>query len=388
MDCTLIINPGSSSKKYAIYNGNKLLLTIKYEKTVDGLAECIQRNKEQQKCIDVPIVDYDNALSLALAMAIDMGVVSDLSFVKQVGVRIVAPDKFFFEHKLIDDELVEKLRYTEDKAPLHIPPILSEIEAVKGELPDARLIAVSDSAFHNTIPSHIRRYSLKDAGEMGIQKFGYHGLSFESVSRRLEKVVGSSSDKTVVLHIGNGVSITGLREGKSIYTSMGYTPASGVLMGSRAGDIDPGALIAVLEQKGLSGEKAQEYIQTKGGFLGLTGVRDIRSVLDKEANKDKVAHEAIELFTLQLAQAVAKACVSTEGLSAIVFTGTAGERSSDLRSRILGHLTWLGIELDEPANESVYSVTQVISRSSSEVVVAVIPTDEMGEMARVCQEFK
>lgn len=386
MEYSLIVNPGSSSKKYALYKKNELLITTQFEKTADGFAECVRIDKEQQ-CNDVTEVEYSNALQAALDTILRHQIIADKNEITKVGVRIVAPGEDFAIHQEIDGSTIDKLQALVDRAPLHIPPILDEIVAVASLLPKALHVGVSDSAFHSTIPEYLKKYSLLGAEELGIKRFGYHGSSVGSVARRLEKVFGAEAKKVAVMHVGNGVSVTGLLNGKSVWTSMGYTPASGEMMGSRSGGIDPGALIAILHEKNLSGAEAQKYIQTQGGFVGLLGVRDLRAVMDREANKDEAAHEAMELFITQLAQNVAQAATVAGGLDAVAMTGTAVERNDSLRKRILARLAWLGVEIDELANENVFSLTQVITKVGSKVAAAVIPTDEMGEMVRVCNSF-
>lgn len=389
MDITLVVNPGSSSKKYALYAGEKLLFTAKYESTNEGFLLCTSVNNEQQLCEGLSENQFNSAVVDVIERAKRSGVIKDELEITKVGVRLVAPGTYFTQHRVIDESFLGELRGVAPKAPLHTPLILSEIEAVREVLPRAKLIAASDSDFHTTVPSWRTCYSLANTLENDVRRFGYHGLSVASVGRRLALVFGGDMPpRVIVIHVGNGVSVTALLEGQSIATTMGFTPGSGLMMGSRAGDIDPGALIYMLDTQGLSGEAAHKYIQTEGGFKGMTGVSDIRSVLERAANKDEAAINALSLFTEGLAEAVLKLAVPLKGLDAIVCTGTAFERNGDLRQRVLSLLPFDLIDIDTDLNDQVFKVSQIISTKDSKVKVAVIPTDEMGEITRVVEGFK
>ncbi len=387
MATSLIINPGSSSKKYAFYKAGESVLSIVYEKTEAGFALCVSQNNTQPKCDISDAVDYSDTTKLVIAKAKELGVIKDESDIDCVGLRVVAPGEYFREHKVIDGEFITKLKQAQSYAPLHAPLTLTEIELVREVLPKVTLIGVSDSAFHSTVPEARRLYSVAGAAGAGIKKFGYHGLSVASVARRLQQLGIETEAKVAVVHVGNGVSVVGLNNGQSEYTSMGYTPASGVMMSSRAGDMDPGALIEILHTHNLSGEAAQRFIQQEGGFMGLLGITDIRGVLAQVAKKDQAATVAFDKFIFEIAAQITKAATAMSGLDAIIFTGTAVERNPELRQIVIARLNWLGVFLNEDINISVHNTTSVISSSDSRVVVAAVPTDEMGEMSRICESF-
>lgn len=384
MDAILVVNPGSSSKKYALYFGDRAVFTAKYELTAAGFAVCTEVNKERQLCEGIASEQFSSALTDVLARAIASGVIRDELEITRVGVRVVAPGTRFTRHELITPEFLAALTGAAPRAPLHTPLMLAEIAAVQQAVPRAQCYAVSDSAFHTTIPAWRTCYSLKGTLEADVRRFGYHGLSVASVARRLDLVFGDvPHDRIVVLHVGNGVSATALRAGESVATTMGFTPGSGLLMGSRAGDLDPGALIYMLELMGKSGAAAHELIQTTGGFKGMTGVSDIRSVLEREAQRDPAAVTALRLFVEGLQEAILKFTVPLGGLDAVVVTGTALERNGALRGRILEALPFNLVTLDRMFEDDPLSVSRVISTKDSTVAAAVIPTDEMGEVARV-----
>ena len=383
MEITLVVNPGSSSKKYAFYEGDKLLLSAKYEKTSDGYASCVSLNKDITRKSEVDEFDYREALGEAIKTAFDNNLINENKPIKRVGVRVVAPGSYFLEHKLIDDRFVAELEKVAATAPLHIPVLLEEIKSLMSILPEAQLYAASDSAFHSTIPDWRQKYTLFDATDRGIRRYGYHGLSVASVARRLNTVFKDRShSKCLVLHVGNGISATALLEGASVSNSMGYTPASGLVMGSRSGDMDPGALIEFLRVKNISGVEAQTYFQQNGGLKGVLGNSDIRSMLERVSQKDSLAIDTLSLFVEKIQQTILSYAVTLRGIDSIVLTGTAVERNPDLRKKILKDLPLLKLSLDEDLNEQIFSKTEIISDQNSSVCVAVITTDEMGEIAR------
>jgi acetate kinase len=331
---------------------------------------------------------YREALQEVLNIAKREKVVTSLADITHIAVRIVAPGSYFQTHRKIDEKFIGKLLRCESILPLHIPPVLEEITSVNKLLPKATLVGASDSAFHATIPSTHTKYSLRDAENLEVRRYGYHGLSVGSIVCKLPEVLGSVPARTVVAHIGSGVSITALKDGQSIYNSMGYTPASGVMMGSRAGDMDPGALIEVLNRTETKLSGGHRYIQSNGGFAGLLGVSDLRTVLNREQHGDVAAKEAMEIFIFNIQSQIATAVTALRGVDALVLSATAMERNPDLRKKILSGLEFLGITLDEKCNDSFLNRSGVISLKNSVVRVALVPTDEMGEMARVATQGK
>lgn len=378
MDWTLIVNPGSSSKKYALYEGVRVRLIARYERTGEGFVVAVQQAGLQQRSETITETVYTQALHDLLQRCHTQ--FSEVT-ITHVGVRVVAPGDQFQTHQVIDDAFIAALRSVERHAPLHIPHTISEILTVRAALPAATHWAISDSAFHATIPAYLRRYSLEGTSAAGIKRFGYHGLSVASVVARAKEKVPTAK-RVVVVHVGNGVSVSGVVAGSSCYNSMGFTPGSGVLMGSRAGDIDPGALIAVLTERNLKGEAAHMFLQTSGGFVGLTGVKDLRVVLEREARGDQSAHAAAQAFIMSIAQQVAVAATTCGGIDLLIFTGTAVERNEELRARIAAQLAWLGIRLDPKQNEAVKNTMCLLSDKVAKPAVLLVPTDEMGEMAR------
>ena len=389
MALTLIINPGSSSKKLALYLDSKLILEAYLERLADGFEICVAVNGVQQKCELLPKEGFRDSLKNFFILAKDKGVISDKTEIKKVVLRVVAPGTYFQDHRPIDDRYLSELKKVSHLAPLHLPQIIQEVESVKKELPDCLLIAASDSAFHSTIPNYIRRFSIptKDTTDFDIYHFGYHGLSVASVMRKLAKFSHTDYKRVIVCHIGSGVSVTAVGDGKSLDTTMDYSPGSGLIMGSRAGDVSTSALLALMAQRHLKPLDAVLYLQTNGGLKALTGESDIRVLLERRRSGQKDATEALASFVYQIQKAIGSYTAALGGLDALVFTATAGVRSSELRRLILDNLSGLGVKVDQDKNEICLSRDGVISVVDSPVTVFVLKTDEAEEMLRVSKIF-
>lgn len=385
---TLVVNPGSSSKKYALYVEGKAVLTMRFERVSGGFEQCTDIGGTRQKCEGVSETVFSSALAHCLSV-IDTEKVLAGSHISTVVVRVVVPGTDFARHRLIDDAYIYSLKAKAETAPLHIPHTLKEIESVRSLLPKATLAAASDSAFHATIPAVYRQYSLAPemAAAHDVYRFGYHGLSVASVAERHHAVVGEDPKRTVVCHIGSGVSVTAILDGKSTHTTMGYSPSSGLMMASRAGDMSADALIELMRIMRWKPLDAQLFLSRQGGLSARTGTPDLRLVIERAARGEVVALEAYEQYVIGIAEAIAAATVSLGGLQSLIFTATAAERSSALRAAIVAKVAHLGIRLDTDKNDSVHSRDAVVSSGDSAVKVAVIHTDEMGEMYRAARSL-
>ncbi|MEZ4195432.1 MAG: acetate/propionate family kinase [Candidatus Paceibacterota bacterium] len=387
MAITLVVNPGSSSKKYAIYQDSDLLISAYIERSEDGFEMCTAVRGTQQKCELLPRQDYQTSLRNFFDLALTEQVVTSTTEIKVVAVRIVAPGTFFQKHQLIDDRFMKELSKCVDLAPLHVPHMQKEISALRQIIPHAKFVAVSDSAFHASLPESARNYSLPSevATELDLFRFGYHGLSVGAVLGRLHAVTGHDPKRVIVCHLGSGVSVTATKDGQSIDTTMGFAPGSGLVMGSRAGDLDAGALLTLMQSRNLKPKDAQMYLQTIGGLKGLSGESDLRFILDRRAKGDKLATQAIASFVYQIKKAIGAYFAVLNGLDTLVFTATAGERSSVLRALITAELSSLGILLDKDKNELTISRDGVISDISAKVKVVVIKVDEAKEILHASQ---
>lgn len=391
MGITLVVNPGSSSKKYALFQNTQHLFSMRFERNGNEYGLCRISRGENATCQSVAGDIYNNALRAMLDESVHLGHLSNLKDIERVGVRVVAPGTYFTSHRVVDRAYLQKFRQNERVAPLHMPHIRQEIEQIERELPFSTVVGVSDSAFHTTMPFPARNYSLdrKDTKNHDLYRFGYHGLSVGSVVRRLPDLFGELPSRVVVLHIGSGVSATAVKDGKSIDTTMGFSPVSGLVMGTRAGDVESGALLELMRVRHFSPVDALTYLNTAGGLQGVAGVADLRHVLEHKAQGDEQAIEAFSLFSYHLTKAVGGFVAALGGLDAIVFTATAGERNPDLRAELLAPLlSTFSISLDESTNQLLTSKDGIFSTSESKVKVAVMRTDEMGEIARIAGELK
>lgn len=385
MALTLIINPGSSSKKYALFQDDTLIASWRFERNEQTYEVCTEYHGEQQKCEGVQIDHYTAALRQVLDAALSNNIINRLQDITQVAVRIVAPGTVFQQHVIINEEFLRLLRSREAAAPLHIPHTVRELDQLTQELPEAVVIGVSDSAFHAALPAVARTYGIAvaDAKMHDIYRFGYHGISCASVWRRVPDVLSSTPAKCIIAHIGSGMSLTALKDGKSIDTTMGFSPASGLIMGSRAGSIESGALLELMRSRNLSLYDTQSYLSSQSGLKGLTGEADFRHILERISSADTVAQEALDIVIYNFQKQLGSYAVALGGLDTIVLTATAMERNSDLRSRFLAHLEWFGVELDVAQNEALPRQGGVISVAGSPVQVVVIPTNELDEMRRI-----
>lgn len=390
MAIILVSNPGSSSKKYAFFRGDARVLSVRIE-TIDGrLCRCVTINREHTHCTQVPVRRYKYALDEALCVARAKGVIETPEDITDAGVRVVAPGAYFMKHRLIDEAFLARLADVADVAPLHVPPTLEECTALIAAVPHARIVGVSDSAFHATLPPHRSSYSVPEAAAHDIRRFGYHGLSVASVARRLPQWCGRMPHRAIVAHVGSGVSVTALLRGESVATSMGYAPASGVLMSSRAADLDPPAVVALMAALQRSPRRMQEYLNTKGGFFGRTGTADMRTILARTSHGDQAAGDALCAFVESVAGAIAHATAMLGGIDALIVSGTAAKRNAALRARLLAPLSFMGIAVDAGKNDLALHNGGIISPEGATPVI-VAPSDEEGELhralTRICRRL-
>jgi len=389
MGYTLVINPGSSSKKYALYNDGKCVLSMRFEQHAEGFEICSEINNTRQKCEEIKIAQFQNALDHFIETSLEMKYLESPEDIERVGVRVVAPGTYFQKHHLVDGVFMRKLEEKEETAPLHIPMALREIRQAGKKLPNAEIVAVSDSAFHSELPEVARTFSIppEDARDLDIYRFGYHGISISSVLRKVPEVFGSDMQRLIVCHIGSGVSITALKNGKSIDTTMGYAPGGGVPMGSRSGDLEVDALLELMRKKHMRLFDARMYTQTEGGMRALCGSADLRTILERRSNNDPKAEAAFASFVYHIRKAIGAYIAVLGGLDGVVLTATACERNPRFRSLLLRGLESLGIELHAERNDLLIGKSGIISSSHSPIDVAVIKSDEQDELWRITEHF-
>jgi len=384
-----IVNPGSASRKYALYIDGVKKANLHFEivdELVVGELEC-DGNKYLEKYDDANLA---NAPHRTLPLLQKYKVLNESDKISAIGIRIVAPSKRFMQDELITDEVVSVLEDLSRESPLHIKTALLEIKQLRIRFPETPIIAVSDSAFHATKPAHARYYGIdtKLADKLEIEKYGFHGVSIRSIVDKLEK-----SDvllpKTIICHLGSGCSVTAVENGKSVETTMGYSPLEGVVMATRSGSIDVSAALAIKRDLGFSPGELEEFLFRKSGLLGLSGSSDdIRQLIASEAKGDARAKLALDIFVYRLQQAIGQMAASMNGVSCLVFTGTVGERSSIIRVRVLQRLSYLGFEVSQKANEEAFEPAEItnIANLSSKPILVVL-TDEAAELAHRTEKY-
>lgn len=356
----LVLNPGSSTLKYAFYSNGKVI----HRETV-SLSPCGSANSKYG--VDIVPNAFDEAIrSIAATLKQQPDV---------IGYRIVHGGKLFSGPTKIDDSVVAGIRSLIELAPLHQPYALAAIEMARSIYPTQVHVACFDTAFHTCLPDLERQLPIpKRFFDQGIQRYGFHGLSYESIAAQLrESYPEIAAGSVVACHLGNGASVCGMRALKSHYTSMSFTPLDGLIMGTRSGQVDPGVLLHWLRQ-GYTLKSIEDILHKESGLLGVSGVSsDMRDLLAQSASNESCRF-AIEQFCLSVSKHIAMAATSLGGLGAIVFTAGIGENCSAIRSRVIQRLAWLGVQLDEEVNFS--NRDGRIHHPSSPIGVLKLRTDE------------
>jgi acetate kinase len=390
MDKTyLVVNPGSTSKKYALYQGERFRFAASLEKKGEGLAATASLNAKRGK-VSLSPADFTDSLAYFLRLARSKKLLENRQTIAGAGVRVVAPGSDFAADAPVTPAYLAGLRRARVWAPLHLEPLLAEIEALDSLLPGVPVVGVSDSAFHASIPEAARRYGIaaRDAERLGIFRFGYHGISVRSVMRKTPALLGRLPARIVVCHLGGGASLTAVKNGRSLDTSMGFTPLEGLLMGTRSGDIGAGALLYLARENKWEWDELEEYLNTKSGLLGLSGKSgDIRELLALEADGDDKARLALEVYVYRVKKYIGAYAAALNGLDLLIFTAAVGERSPRMRARICADLDYLGVKLDPARNEQTVDKDGLIQEEGAPVTIAVIRTDEMGEIVRRTREL-
>lgn len=393
MSKTIAINAGSSSLKWQLYQMPEETVVAKGIVERIGLKDSIFTIKygEDQKFEQIiDINDHEVAVKMLLDQLIELNILGSYDEITGVGHRVVHGGEDFPDSVVITDEVMERIEALAEFAPLHNPANLMGITAFKKILPDIISVAVFDTSFHATMPKHNYLYSLPLAyyNDYKVRKYGFHGTSHRYVSERAAEMLGKPIEdlKIITCHLGNGASITAVDGGKSVDTSMGFTPLAGVTMGTRSGDIDPAVLPYLMEKLDLSIDEMIDVLNKKSGLLGLSGISsDMR---DLEANYDKEEVKvAYDVFTDRIRKYIGGYVTTMNGVDAIVFTAGIGENDAHVRSEVIKGMTWFGCELDEEQNTK-RGEELVISTEDSKVKVLLIPTDEELMIARDVERLR
>lgn len=385
----LVINAGSSSIKYQLFDmpGWNILAKGMVERIGEAQANLVHNYNGQKHVAQIEAADHDAAMDVILAALSDatIGVVGEISEIGAVGHRVVHGGEEFTGSVVVSDKVIESLERFADLAPLHNPPNLTGIRAAQHSLPDALQVAVFDTAYHTTIPKTAYLYGLpyEIYEKYRVRRYGFHGTSHRFVARRCAKLMGV--DKTqaniITCHLGNGGSITAVKEGKSVDTSMGLTPLEGLVMGTRCGDIDP-AIMFYLADKGYSIDQLNDMCNKQSGLLGISGIsNDMRNLVELVEDGNQRAKLAVDIFTYRIKKYVGTYTAVLGKLDAVVFTGGIGENNPGLRADVCSEQTQIGIEIDPERNAVRNDESRLISTDASRVKVYVIPTDEEAAIA-------
>ena len=391
----LVINAGSSSVKYQLHQMPEATVLAKgvVERIGDKESRLSQTTDGHTHDIKKPISNHEQAMHLILATLVDSehGVIKDVSEIASVGHRVVHGGEEFSGSMLIDEHVIASIEKFADLAPLHNPPNLTGIRASQHGLPDAKQVACFDTAFHTTIPEVAYMYALPYElyCKYRVRRYGFHGTSHRYVARRAAKLMGKEkySANIITCHLGNGCSITAVKNGKSVDTSMGLTPLEGVVMGTRSGDFDP-AILFYLADKGYGVKELNELCNKKSGLLGISGQsNDMRNLGELALGGDKRAQLAIDIFAYRVKKYIGAYTAVLGMVDAIVFTGGIGENAVDLRTMICSEQQQIGIEIDADKNAAIVRREGEISTDGSRVKVFVIPTDEEAAIAKDTYEL-
>lgn len=388
---TLVINCGSSSLKYQLIDMDtetSLVQGLVERIGIDGSILTQKVEGREKYIIKEDMPDHKSAIKHVLAALVDdkNGVIKSMEEIGAVGHRVVHGGEKYSHSVVIDENVLESIRDCISLAPLHNPPNIIGIEACKELMPNTPMVAVFDTAFHQTMPkeAYICPLPYELYEKYGIRKYGFHGTSHMYVSQKVAEVMGEDIKnlKIVTCHLGNGCSLAAVKGGKSIDTSMGFTPLAGVVMGTRSGSIDPSVISFLIEEHGYTIKEIDELLNKKSGVLGISGVSsDFRDVLAEAEKGNERAKLALDIFHYKVRAQIAAYAGIMGGVDVIVFTAGIGENSSVTRKECLRGLEFLGFNIDDEKN-SVRGKIQEISTEDSKVKVYEIPTNEELMIAR------
>ncbi|HOY11844.1 MAG TPA: acetate kinase [Saprospiraceae bacterium] len=390
----LVINSGSSSLKFQ-------LISVQEEKSIaSGLIDRIGEKVStfalkydgQKTTTSHEVPNHTTAFAIVLEGLTggSKPIVISINEIKALGHRVVHGGDLYASAVIIDEDVINAIDELSSLAPLHNPANLISIKCGMDVLPNAIHVAVFDTAFHQTIPEVAHRYALPEVyyTDYKIRVYGFHGTSHKYVVSQLKNLLyGKLPGKVITLHLGNGCSMSAIKDGICIDTSLGFTPADGLIMGTRAGDLDPGLVLYLVDKLGLSTKEVNDLINKKSGMLGLTGKADLRDIIEEAANGDAMANLALTMNAYRIKKYIGAYAAAMNGLDALVFTAGIGENSPKMRSLICNDLSFFGVELDEGKNNAVIGMADTIHSSKSKVQIWVVPTQEEVEIAREAKKF-
>ena len=378
-----VLNAGSSSLKYQLINAKTA------ELKASGLVERIgidgilkhEVGENKKLTFELPIPTHKEAIELVLRILTndETKVIDSIKEIQAIGHRIVHGGEFFKESTIVTPDVIEKIEQLIPLAPLHNPANIMGIKICQELMPKIPNVAVFDTAFHQTMPKENFLYAVPyaDYTEHHLRKYGFHGTSHYYVSNEMVKILNKKDSKIIVCHLGNGSSVCAVRDGKSISTSMGLTPLEGLIMGTRAGDIDAGVIPYLMEKKNLTSNQILDYLNKKSGILGVSGISsDLREVIKASKDGDMRSRITIEMLCNRIKKYLCSYAGLMGGVDAICFTAGIGENSDLIREKVCNGLEFMGIELDADKNKIREKGNREISKKSSRTKIYVIPTNE------------
>ena len=378
-----VLNAGSSSLKYQLINAKTA------ELKASGLVERIgidgilkhEVGENKKLTFELPIPTHKEAIELVLRILTndETKVIDSIKEIQAIGHRIVHGGEFFKESTIVTPDVIEKIEQLIPLAPLHNPANIMGIKICQELMPKIPNVAVFDTAFHQTMPKENFLYAVPyaDYTEHHLRKYGFHGTSHYYVSNEMVKILNKNDSKIIVCHLGNGSSVCAVRDGKSISTSMGLTPLEGLIMGTRAGDIDAGVIPYLMEKKNLTSNQILDYLNKKSGILGVSGISsDLREVIKASKDGDIRSKITIEMLCNRIKKYLCSYAGLMGGVDAICFTAGIGENSDLIREKVCNGLEFMGIELDNDKNKIREKGNREISKKSSRTKIYVIPTNE------------
>ena len=387
----LVINCGSSSLKYQLINADteEVLAKGLCERIgIDGSVLTHQPAGKDKVVIETPMPTHTKAVELVLESLTnkDHGVIASLDEIDAVGHRVVHGGESFAEATVINDEVMKAIEACNDLAPLHNPANLIGIRACQELMKDVPMVAVFDTAFHQTMPEKAFLYGLpyEYYEKYKVRRYGFHGTSHSYVSKRAAEILGKDYNnmKIIVCHLGNGASVSAVCNGKCVDTSMGLTPLEGLIMGTRSGDIDPAIIDFICAKENISVSEMNTILNKKSGVLGLSGVSsDFRDIGAEAEKGNKQAQTTLDTYAYTVAKYIGSYAAAMCGVDAVVFTAGVGENDKDMRKQISSYLSYLGTEIDDEKN-NIRGKEAVISKDGSKVAILCVPTNEELAIAR------
>ena len=382
----LVLNCGSSSIKYALYDmDSKTVMTSGGAERVglDGAFVKVKLANGEKKQVMHDIPEHTEGVKFIFSLLTDpeIGVIKDLKEIDAVGHRMVHGGEKFNKSVLLTEEVLKVFEECTDLAPLHNPANLKGVRAVQELMPGLPQVGVFDTAFHQTMPKEAYMYAVPYElyEKYGVRRYGFHGTSHRYVSQCVCEFLGVKPEgkKIITCHIGNGASIAAVKDGKCIDTSMGLTPLEGLMMGTRSGDIDGGAITFIQKKLGLDADGMSNLLNKKSGMLGITGISsDMREIDAACEEGNERAKLAIEMYNYRIRKYIGAYAAAMDGCDIIVFTAGVGENQASMREKVCEGLSFMGVKIDVEKNSGIHGEEAVISTPDSKVTVVVIPTDE------------